>query len=151
MVTTLPDASFLYSLYRRQVHLPKVVAYMEALSGPLPVSSLLFLELRQSIRLHGRLYSLDKTKGFSKAEGKAMLRDLESDFAAGIIEIVPVDWADVHQLAERLSSAYTEQRGHRLADILHVATALHLGAEEFLTFDANQKALAEAEGLLVTV
>jgi predicted nucleic acid-binding protein len=36
-------------------------------------------------------------------------------------------------------------------DILHVATAIELGAKEFLTFDANQKKLAEAEGLLVPV
>jgi predicted nucleic acid-binding protein len=38
-----------------------------------------------------------------------------------------------------------------LADILHVATALHLGVKEFLTFDANQKLLAEAEGMNVRV
>jgi predicted nucleic acid-binding protein len=43
------------------------------------------------------------------------------------------------------------QRGHPLADILHVATALHLGVKEFLTFDANQKLLAEAEGMKVRV
>lgn len=57
----------------------------------------------------------------------------------------------VHQLAEELSGRHTEQRGHRRADILHVATAVHLGAAEFLTFDANQKLLAEAEGLAATV
>ena len=34
-------------------------------------------------------------------------------------------------------------------DILHVATAIELGAKEFLTFDGNQKKLAEAEGLVV--
>ena len=39
--------------------------------------------------------------------------------------------------------------GHRLFDIVNVATALHLGASEFLTFDANQRQLAEAEGLRV--
>jgi predicted nucleic acid-binding protein len=38
-----------------------------------------------------------------------------------------------------------------LTDILHVATSLHLGAEEFLTFDANQKRLARAEGLKVSL
>jgi hypothetical protein len=32
-----------------------------------------------------------------------------------------------------------------------VATALHLGAREFLTFETNQKQLAEAEGLTVPV
>ena len=40
---------------------------------------------------------------------------------------------------------------NRLAGILHVATALDLGASEFLTFDANQKLLAEAEGLVVSI
>jgi len=30
-----------------------------------------------------------------------------------------------------------------------VATALHLGATDFLTFDSNQKMLAEAENLVV--
>jgi len=37
------------------------------------------------------------------------------------------------------------------ADILHVATALHLGVGVFLTFDANQRKLAEAEGLIVPI
>jgi hypothetical protein len=55
----------------------------------------------------------------------------------------------VHQTAEELSERYTESKGHRLADILHVSTALHPGAEAFLTFEANQKILAEAEGLTV--
>jgi hypothetical protein len=36
-------------------------------------------------------------------------------------------------------------------DILHVATAIELGAKGFLTFEGNQKKLAEAEGLLVPV
>jgi hypothetical protein len=80
-----------------------------------------------------------------------MLRDLQSDLAAKVIEVVPVDWADVHQIAERLSATHTEQNGHRLADIMQVATALHLAAAGFLTFDGNQRLLAEAEGLKVTV
>ncbi len=34
-----------------------------------------------------------------------------------------------------------------LAGILHIATALELEAKELLSFDANQNALAAAEGL----
>ena len=34
-------------------------------------------------------------------------------------------------------------------DILHVATAIELDVKAFLTFDANQKMLAENEGLTV--
>ena len=66
-----------------------------------------------------------------------MLRDFQIDLSAGILSALPVDRADVHQQTEALSGTYTLVGGHRLVDILHVATALHLGAEEFLTFDAN--------------
>jgi predicted nucleic acid-binding protein len=146
-----PDTSFLCSVYRTQEHSPKADAYMAQRGGPIPVSGLLLLEFRQSLRLQVRLHTKDKTKGFPKAEATQMLRDLQSDLRTRVLEVVPVDWAAVHQTAEQLSDRYTETKGHRLADILHVATALHLGADEFLTFDANQKALAEAEGMVVTV
>ena len=146
-----PDTSFLCSVYRRQVQSPRAIAFMEKLAGPLAVSTFLLLEFRQSVRLQSRLYVLDRTKGFPKEEAALMLRDLQIDLTGGVLEIVPADWADVHQIAERLSVMHTEKSGHRLADILQVATALHLGSAEFLTFDANQKRLAEAEGMRVKV
>jgi predicted nucleic acid-binding protein len=146
-----PDTSFLCSVYRTQEHSAKADAFMEKRSGPLPVSSLLLLEFRQSLRLQVRLHAKDKTKGFTRHEASQMLHDLQSDLRTKVLEITPVDWASVHQTAEELSERYTEAKGHRLADILHVATALHLGAKHFLTFDANQKMLAEAEGLTVEV
>lgn len=124
---------------------------MAGLSGALPVSSLLLLEFRQSVRLQIRLHLQDRTKGFPQAEGQQMLNHLQIDLNAGVLTTKPVDWSAVHQRAEALSSAHTLAAGHRLADILHVATALHLGVGEFLTFDANQKRLAEAEGLLLPV
>ncbi len=76
---------------------------------------------------------------------------LQSDVKAGLYLHAAVDWADVHQIGERLALQYTFKGGHRSFDILHVATALHLGVREFLTFDANQKKLAETEGLTVPV
>jgi predicted nucleic acid-binding protein len=122
---------------------------MADLNGSLVVSSLLLLEFRQSVRLQIRLQLNDRSKGFSQPEGLQMLKDLQADLNAGLITTVPVDWAMVHQRAEALSGAHTLASGHRLVDILHVATALHLGVAEFLTFDGNQKKLAEAEGLVV--
>lgn len=52
-------------------------------------------------------------------------------------------------IAERLSAQCTYAEGYRAFDVPHVATALHLGAAEFLTLDTNQKKLAKAEGLKV--
>lgn len=80
-----------------------------------------------------------------------MLLDLKADLVHGDVVTVPAPWPQIHLAAERLSELYTDGGGHRSMDILHVATALELGAREFLTFDENQKKLAEAEGLVVPV
>lgn len=150
-MSCFPDTSFLCALYRAQSNSPRADQFMAGLSGGLGVSSLLLLEFRQSVRLQIRLHLNDRTKGFPQKEGQQMLNDLQMDINAGLITTIPVDWSAVHQRAEALSSAHTLTAGHRLADILHVATALHLGVGEFLTFDGNQKKLAEAEGLVVSV
>ena len=81
--------------------------------------------------------------------GAKMLADLQSDLDAGLVEIIPVDWAKVHSRAEQLSAQHTGKAGYRAFDILHVATALELEAKQFLTFDGGQSALAKAVGLKV--
>lgn len=134
-----PDTSFLCALYRTQDNSLEADQYMAGLSGTLGVSSLLLLEFRQSVRLQIRLHLNDRTKGFSKSEGQQMLNDLQIDLNVGLLMMTPVDWSAVHQRSEALSSSHTLGNGHRLVDILHVATALHLGVREFLTFDSKQK------------
>jgi predicted nucleic acid-binding protein len=150
-MTCFPDMSFLCALYRLQSNSDKADLAMDRLGRPLGVSSLLLLEFRQSVRFQAHLHLHDRNKGFSQIEGQQMLRDLQVDLNAGLLMPLPVDWAAVHQRAEALSNAHTLASGHRFADILHVATALHLGVREFLTFDDNQRKLAEAEGLMVSV
>ena len=150
-MSCFPDTSFLCALYRTQANSARADQFMAGLIGTLGVSSLLLLEFRQSVRLQNRLQLNDRTKGFTQAEGQQMLNDLQIDPNAGLLRTILVDWSAVHQRAEALSSAHTLTSGHRLADILHVATALHLGVSEFLTFDGNQKKLAEAEGLAMPV
>jgi predicted nucleic acid-binding protein len=146
-----PDTSFLCATYREQDNSGRADAFNDQLVGALPVSTLLLLEFRQSVRFQARLFEKDRSKGFSKTEGSAMLRALQSDLADGVLETVAPDWADVHRIAEELSAKHTESGGHRLADILHVATAMHFGAEQFLTFDVNQRKLAEAESMVVPI
>lgn len=146
-----PDTSFLCAIYREQNNSHRVDAWKAGFPGPLSISSLLLLEFRQSIRFQMRLFAKDRSKRFSKIEATAMLRSLNSDLASEVFRIVAPDWADVHRIAEELSGKYTQINGHRLVDILHVATALHFGAEQFLTFDAHQKRLAEAEGMQVPI
>lgn len=148
-MSVYPDTSFLCAMYREQNNSQRADVWLDSYALALPVSTLLLLEFRQSIRFQIRLCDNDRSKGFSKTEGMAMLRALQADLAAGVLEMVAPDWADVHRIAEELSAKHTEAGGHRLADILHVATAIHLGADHFLTFDANQQRLAAAEGMEV--
>ena len=98
---------------------------------------------------HVWLHAQGSAKGFGEVECDEALAAVQSDLDTGAVVIVPVEWPDVHQIAERLSSTYTKAAGHRAFDVLHVATALHLGAREFLSFDDRQRKLARAEGLKV--
>ena len=142
-----PDTSFLCSAYRRQEHTSKALAYRKIMEEPLHFSSLLEFEFIQAVRLQIWLHESDWRKGYSEKEANQMLADWETDVARGINRLVPVDHDAVLRLARVLSLRQTAKGGHRTLDVLHVATAVHLGAREFLTFDARQRALARHAGL----
>lgn len=115
----------------------------------LHVSSLLLYEFRQSVRFQVWLHGRDKTRGYPQADADQALADLQTDLDTGAVVLVAAEWADVHSRAETLSKLHTAAGGHRSLDVLHVATALHLEVEQFLTFDTNQRKLATAAGLKV--
>jgi len=144
-----PDTSFLCAIYRLQMNSATAAQFASQMPEPLHVASPLLFELRQSLRWQAYLHTKDSSKGFHRTSAQTTLAKLQSNIAAGAVVVIPVDWADVASIAERLSAQYTWTEGYRGFDVLHVATALHLGAAEFLTFDQKQKSLAEAEGLRV--
>jgi predicted nucleic acid-binding protein len=144
-----PDTSFLCAFYRRQDNSPAAAAYFKAMPEALHVSGLLLYEFRQSVRFQVWLHARDKSKGYPQADCDRALADLQTDLDTGAVVVVTADWPDVHRLAETLSKRHTMTGGHRSLDGLHVATALHLGAREFLTFDTNQRKLAAAGKLKV--
>ena len=88
-------------------------------------------------------------KALPPADAQAALNQFEADLTNGIAVFAPCNFQDVFRRADNLSTRHTISGGHRSFDVLHVATALHLGAREFLTFDANQRKLAAAEKLKV--
>ena len=150
-MSPFPDTSFLFALYHDQVNSDRADRRLRSLTEPLLVSSLLLLEFRQSVRFHTALHRHDRTKGLSGNVGTGILIALDRDLTAGLLHQYSVEWVAVHGIAERLSALHTLAGRHRLMDILHVSTALHLGAKEFLTFDENQKRLALKEGLKVSL
>jgi predicted nucleic acid-binding protein len=78
-----------------------------------------------------------------------MIAQFELHLERCILQEVDFDADAILKEAARLSERHTIRAGVRSFDILHVATALILGARELLTFDAKQRMLAEAEGLTI--
>ena len=106
-------------------------------------------EFVNGVRLEAFRNSLDRTKGFSLGLAMGTLLDFEYDVSSELVEIVEFDSRDVRRIAGELSELHSTGGGHRSFDLLHVATAIHFGARDFLTFDGNQRKLAEAAGLSV--
>jgi predicted nucleic acid-binding protein len=147
-MAAFPDTSFLFSLYLPRPSSGDAARTFSELDGPLPVSSLLLFEFENAVRLAAWLHRHDKAKGFPVQVAQTALARLDSDLDDGALELVFCDYGQVVDRARKISNTHTWRTGHRSIDILHVATARYLRARRFLTFDDNQRKLAEAEGLL---
>jgi predicted nucleic acid-binding protein len=146
-VTAYPDTSFLCAFYVKQSNSPTAAAHAATMREPLHVTALLAYEFRQSLRFQVWRHSANPREGIASADAQAALSQFESDLASGVAMLVPCNFPDVLRRAEDLSRRHTIAGGHRSFDVLHVATALHLGARELLSFDSNQRTLAQAERL----
>ena len=141
------DTSFLCALYRVQDNSPIAYKVAQKIREPIAISSLVLFEFRQSVRLQSFRFSTDRTQGFSPRETERLLETLQANLQAGVWRVAPADWSHIHSIAEQLSAQHTQKLGIRSLDLLHVATALHVGAKQLLTFDAKQSDLAKAAGL----
>jgi len=142
-VNAYPDASFLCALYVPQANADLASAHAATMQEPIHAASLLRFEACNAIR--AAAFRKDMPGGVAVAA----LAAFDADVDAGRVVIPPVEWEQVHATAERLSNTHTVRHGYSALDVVHVATALTLGAKVFLTFDKNQRRLAEAEGLKV--
>jgi predicted nucleic acid-binding protein len=148
-VRPFADTSLICALLHEQDNSREADALFADMGGSVTISTLVAFEFKQSARLQNFRFDADRTQGWPERETGRMLAQFDANVAAGVFVFPEVDWADVHSLAERLSAAHTRKEGHRTLDVLHVATALHLRSERFLTLDGLQASLARAAGLTV--
>lgn len=137
------DTSFLFSVYGNDAHTAAALSWLREKRQTVWVSEFADFELGNALRFAefaGRL-----------APGSAakFIAQYQADCAEGRVRLEVCNLAQVVREAKRLSAMYTVERGHRAFDILHIAAALAQRADGFLTFDANQRKLAETEGLQV--
>jgi predicted nucleic acid-binding protein len=67
----------------------------------------------------------------------------------GVFYRPQTSWTDTFKYAVDLSRKHTSKTGSRALDILHVASALLIKADRFLTFDARQSKLAALSGIRI--
>lgn len=139
------DTSFLFSLYGSDVHSPQAVAWAAQNTRVLFLNGLTHYEFGNALRFS------EYRKAIPAGLAAQYWSGFELAVAQGRLVVATSNLADVVDEAKRISSLRTLTGGHRGFDILHVASALKLKATHFLTFDGNQKKLAEAEGLVVPV
>ncbi len=75
---------------------------------------------------------------------------LREDVDAGVWDAPTYELGAVFGTAERLARAHAAAHGARTLDVLHVAAAMELAEQHFVTADARQAALAKSAGLKVT-
>jgi predicted nucleic acid-binding protein len=138
------DSSFIVALYLHQQSTAAAAAFMRRNEAALPFTPWHRLEVRTAIRMavfHETIAS---------QQGKAQLKQLETDLREETLVVhIPIDWVAVLREAEILGAEHNESIGCRSSDLFHVAAAVELGAEQFLTFDERQKKMAKAAGLTV--
>lgn len=74
---------------------------------------------------------------------------MREDLSSGLLRRPDLDWPAIWRRCRELSDRFALTTGGRTLDALHVATALILGVQVFVTFDVRQRELAREAGLKV--
>jgi predicted nucleic acid-binding protein len=136
------DTSFVVSLYVPDANSVEAAKWMQQVPLPVLITPLGELELVNAVQL--RLFR----KEVRSSEARAAHAALRADLRDGVFAMQALS-EEMFAHARRLASRWTARLGTRGLDIIHVATAIALGANIFLTFDDRQRQLATAARLKV--
>lgn len=145
------DTSFLVKLLAPEPGTTRAISEYRRLGRPpLLFLSLHRLEVANAVRqraFHQRRTAPAAERPAIKRQRDASLALLQKYLARGAFIEASHDLDAALELACALSAKHTERLGCRGFDLLHVALALDLHCEVFLTSDRVQGALARVEGL----
>jgi hypothetical protein len=152
-VRTYADSSFILRLVTGEAGAEPAGAEYRRLGRPdlfyLPLHA---LEVENAIRQRAfherRVLPSGQRAGIRRAEEVALSRLVRFVDRGSLVQVL-LDMDSALGRARQLSIAHTNRVGARAIDLLHVACALLLESEIFLTFDLRQSAVAKAEGLHV--
>ncbi len=135
------DPSALVKLYLQEPESRAMSVWRAAIRGPLLLTLHGKVEVSNALglALHRGTMSVEA----HRRAGAAFQEDLDS----GRYVQASLLWRATLDRAAELSREHTPALGCRSLDLLHVASAITLGLNSFLTFDHRQQRLARAVGL----
>jgi predicted nucleic acid-binding protein len=137
------DTGFVVTLYKEEAASARAAELMAKQTASVGLSQLGALEFPNA--LHLAVFRGDITAD----DAAIMQRLFQKDVANGIFTIKPDLAAGLFAKAMELADRHSAGLGTRSLDLLHVAAALLLKAQTFLSFDERQRNAAKAEGLKV--
>jgi len=141
---TYCDSSFLTSLYvSSDIFHPQARKAASQFTIPIPYTLLNELEFMNVLQRGLGTDSLDQ------ATHDFILREIAADEASGLLKRTSLNQIKLYEKAGFLSKKHTPSLACRALDILHVASALILGAKRFASFDRRQRKLAQAVDLVL--
>ena len=103
----------------------------------------------QRVEVFNSLRQLERAGAIIQGKARTLIRLLEQEVRLGYWPHAEFDWRDAVRTACELSAEHGLSVPIRGMDLFHVAIAIERGADAILTFDLDQKALAEVAGVRV--
>jgi len=137
------DTSIIIKLYIKEKYSRNASNWLKENNEAVPLTSFHELEFINAIHL-----KLFRTETTPQTIRQIMAR-FEEHEKKGIYYRPPLDWSAVFIHTIDLSKKHSANLGSRALDILHVASALSIHADKFLTLDDRQSQLAALAGLKI--
>jgi predicted nucleic acid-binding protein len=135
------DSALLVKLYIQEENSRETIQLVQSFEPPILFTHLHATEIKNALRL--KCYRKEITPVALAQSIKA----IEADLKVGALETSPIDWVEMFRQADALSERYALQTNCRTLDVFHVACALILKADTFVSYDIRQRAVAKKSGM----
>ena len=139
------DTSVIVKLYIKEEYSLDVSNWLRENNEAIPLTPFHELEFNNAI-------NLKKFRGEIITEEIFLIMARFAEHKSkGVFYRPQISWTDTFKYAVDLSKKHTSRTGSRPLDILHVASALSIKTDRFLTFDERQSKLAALSGITIEI
>ena len=137
------DSSLIVALYLNEADSARADAACASVAPPIRLTDWHRVEIANAFQ------RAVKNTRITAEQATQLWQDFSDDVATGRFEITQVAHTAVLARTLTLTQKHTATTGTRSLDLIHIASALEIGATDFLSFDSRQRQTATAEGFNV--